>query len=245
MVKNALRVVSLVPSWTETLIYAGINVVGRTRFCIHPEDLVKNIPQVAGTKDLNLDRIKALKPDLVIVDKEENTKEMAEMLQHSGIRLVVTQVIDFESVIKFCSEIGQHLESPQMQEIAERYKKVLPEVNPQLLIPRCLLRGDLDSMTLKAHCEYVIWKKPFMVIGENTFIAANLKLAGIQVRHREKYSTLSDSEIKNSYCLFSSEPYPFLKKYEQLIADGYRGVVVDGEKLSWFGIRNLNFLESC
>ena len=245
MLKNALRVVSLVPSWTETLVFAGINVVGRTRFCIHPQDLVKSILQVGGTKDLDINKIKALQPDYVIVDQEENTLEMAENLRNAGLSLIVTHVTDFESIIKFCNDLSLQLESPKLKEIAERYTQVLSKIDPQLMISKCLLKGEFDPAEAKKSCEYVIWKKPFMVIGSNTFIAANLKLADLEIRHVEKYPTIDDSEIKKSYCLFSSEPYPFLKKYDQLMTEGYRGVVVDGEKLSWFGIRNLNFLESC
>ena len=73
-----MRVVSLVPSLTETLLECGVEVVGRTRFCIHPADKVADIPAVGGTKEVNWQRCLALEPDLVVMDKEENTLEMAQ-----------------------------------------------------------------------------------------------------------------------------------------------------------------------
>lgn len=72
------RIISLVPSWTETLIACGANVVGRSRFCIHPADQVRTIPKVGGTKDVKWEKVRALAPNLLILDKEENTREMAE-----------------------------------------------------------------------------------------------------------------------------------------------------------------------
>ena len=73
-----MRIVSMVPSWTETLLKAGVNVVGRTRYCIHPPKLITNIPIVGGTKDVSWDLVEDLKPDLVLLDQEENPLEMAE-----------------------------------------------------------------------------------------------------------------------------------------------------------------------
>lgn len=72
------RIVSLVPSWTETLLAGGANVVGRTRFCIHPADQVAAIPKVGGTKDVDWEKVTALRPDLLVLDEEENTREIAE-----------------------------------------------------------------------------------------------------------------------------------------------------------------------
>ena len=93
--------------------------------------------------------------------------------------------------------------------------------------------------------EYVIWKNPFMVIGKGTFISEVFKLVDIDLVRHEKYPVISDDELKNKYCLFSSEPYPFAKAFAELTTQGYKGALVDGEKISWYGIRNLEFLESC
>ncbi|MBC7556303.1 MAG: cobalamin-binding protein, partial [Chryseobacterium sp.] len=79
-----MKIISLVPSITKTLFDLGLgnhDLVGRTKFCIHPENFVKNIPIIGGTKNLNIDKIKALKPDLILANKEENVKEQVEELQ--------------------------------------------------------------------------------------------------------------------------------------------------------------------
>ena len=91
------KIVCLVPSWTETLLECGAEVVGRSRFCIHPADRVKDIPAVGGTKDFRLQEILNLKPAIVILDKEENRKEMAEALSAHGIQLEISHVDGIES----------------------------------------------------------------------------------------------------------------------------------------------------
>ncbi len=245
MLKNAPRVVSLVPSWTETLIAAKVEVVGKTRFCIHPAELVNNIPQVGGTKALQIDKIISLRPDFVVVDKEENTKAMASELIHAGCKLLVTDVSDIRSAAEGLARLSKQLQNSQLTDMSWRYQQIPKNLNAELFFSKCVLLGTIDPNESFETCEYVIWKKPFMVVGKNTFIAENLKLAGIHIQHIEKYPALDESEIKKAFCLFSSEPYPFVKVYDQLLQRGFRGVVVDGEKLSWFGIRNLNFLESC
>lgn len=239
------KVVSLVPSWTETLIAANCYVVGRTRYCIHPNDKIAGIPVVGGTKKIDLDKLLNLNPDFVIMDKEENTFEIAESLTQKNIKQLVSHVVGFESVITFLKEASLALENTALLGFAQRYEKVLSQ-------KRCFLKSDflkkirLAGNTEEVHknIEYVIWKKPFMVVGQNTFIAENLKLFQIELSRQKKYNNVDESEIKNHYCLFSSEPYPFAKEIENLLANGFTGALIDGEPLSWYGIRNLNFLES-
>ena len=84
-----------------------------------------------------------------------------------------------------------------------------------------------------------------MTVGEGTFISDVFSLIDIKFPGREKYPKIAEDELKNSYCLFSSEPYPFAKEFEKLTDLGFKGALVDGEKISWYGIRNLNFLLSC
>ena len=93
--------------------------------------------------------------------------------------------------------------------------------------------------------EYVIWRKPFMVIGQGTFITEILKKAGITLTRNEKYPKVTPEELLAAYCLFSTEPFPFAGEFAVLAEQGYRGALVDGEKISWYGIRNLEFMESC
>lgn len=244
---NLPKIVSLVPSWTETLIAAGVNVVGRTRFCIHPSQIVKDIAVVGGTKSIDLEKIKRLNPDFVLVDKQENTKEMAEQLQASSFKLLITDVVDFSSVILSCRELGQQLKCEKLIQFADRYQKVISDFSNERVstfIEKSLLKGQFSFSTKDSYA-YVIWRNPFMVVGDSTFIGENFKLVGIQFGVSEKYPEISPDILKNKFCFFSSEPYPFSKHYEDLVRDGYNGVVLDGEKISWFGIRNLQFLESC
>src|ERR1022692_4596445 len=99
--ENKVRVISMVPSWTETLIESGVNVVGRTRFCIHPKDQVKSIQAVGGTKDIDWDKVNGLKPNLVILDQEENPKSMADQCPFPILATHVTQISDVGRDLRF------------------------------------------------------------------------------------------------------------------------------------------------
>jgi len=98
---------------------------------------------------------------------------------------------------------------------------------------------ELDNL------EYIIWKNPYMAIGSDTFIAQVFNLVGLKLSRLEKYPELTEAEIKEKYCLFSSEPYPFAKDFDELTHFGFKAALIDGEKISWYGVRNLKFLESC
>lgn len=245
MLKNAPRVVSLVPSWTETLIAAGISVVGRTRFCIYPESHVQNISIVGGTKKIDIQKIKQIQPDFVLLDQQENTKQMAEELSSLGIKTLITNVTDFSSLRESLLFLDKNLGCPFLLQMAKRYDQAQKKINKEIFLSQLILKGQFNWNSGKKSIEYVIWKNPFMVIGENTFIAENWKLIDIYMTHKEKYPKINENELKNSFCIFSSEPYPFLNYFDELVQNGFQGVVVDAEKISWFGIRNLNFLESC
>ena len=244
MVKKRPRVISLVPSWTETLLAADVLVVGRTRFCIHPDEAIKNIPSVGGTKSIDLVKIQKLNPDFVILDRQENTAEIAAQLSGQNTQLLVTDVVSFESLQESLKYLALQLQAPILEELVMRYARVLPQIDQKKFLSQ--LSQNLGSVPdiQGRRVDYVIWKNPYMVIGANTFISENLKLIGIESRHPQKYPQIADEELKKSFCLFSSEPFPFAKHYDELLKLGYQGLVIDGEKLSWFGIRNLNFLES-
>lgn len=237
------RVVSLVPSWTETLLAANINVVGRTRFCIHPAHQVQDITIVGGTKTVNEDAVTGLHPDFVIVDKQENTREMADQLSSAKHNLLVTDITDFKSLESSLIELSSKLKSEKLALFADRYRK-LKDFDRSLFFKNIVLHGNVTEVQSAQNFEYVIWQKPFMVVGCHTFIAENFRRVGIELVHKLPYPEISEAQLLRSFCLFSSEPYPFAKQYAELIQRGFKGVVVDGEKLSWFGIRNLLFLEA-
>ncbi len=244
------RVISLVPSWTETLIAAGVNVVGRTQFCIYPADKISSIQTVGGTKQLQIEKIVSLKPDLVILDQQENKIEMAKLLIENGIDFISSNVEGFRSCALFLKKIGQRLKNEQLTHYGERYLTIAGFLKPNLSLisktkfwQNALIDGD--AQIPETLIEYVIWRKPFMVIGQETFIAENLRLAGVELKRNQKYPELSEDELKKAFCLFSTEPYPFAEHFSKMMTEGFRGKLIDGEKISWYGIRNLNFLESC
>ncbi|MBY0555105.1 helical backbone metal receptor [bacterium] len=246
MHEKKAKIVCLVPSWTETLLEAGLNVVGRTRFCIHPAEKVKNIAVVGGTKNFKLDEILALNPDFVILDKEENKKEMADALIEKNIKVVASHVESLQSASDFLAELSQAIGSQILSDYADLYKMVL---NNRSQISRASFFNNSVIQKNAAidfgNIDYVIWKNPFMVIGKNTFIADVFSLVGIELKRNEKYPEVGAEELKNKFVLFSSEPYPFAKDFKSLTAEGYKAALIDGEKISWYGIRNIRFLESC
>lgn len=231
-----MRVISLVPSWTETLIEAGIDVVGRTRFCIHPADQIQKIAVVGGTKNIDIVKIKNLKPDLVLLDREENTLEISAELSANGVPWVATHVISIESCAK---------ELKKLSEIFQ-FNSILLKMSDEYL--KILNSGFLNlgiSVSEFEKINYVIWKKPWMCTGQNTFIGDVLCRFQIKLDLKEKkYFEISEAELKTSYCLFSSEPYPFEKELEELKKSGFHGQIVDGESFSWFGVRSLKFMKS-
>lgn len=246
MHQKKAKIVSLVPSWTETLLVANLNVVGRTRFCIHPAELVSAIPAVGGTKNPKIDEIIALAPDFVVLDKEENKKEMAEALTAAGIEILVSHVVDLSSAADFLELLAEKFSNTMLGDFAGEYRVVLR--NRELLVidkffSQIVLRSgseiEFDNL------EYVIWKNPFMVIGKNTFIAEVFNLCRLEFLRSVKYPEVSSEELVSKYCLFSSEPFPFEKEFSDLVGQGFRGALVDGEKVSWYGVRNLRFLQGC
>ncbi len=186
-----------------------------------------------------------LRPDYVILDEQENKLEMAEQLRANSIKILTSNVTDFDSVIQFLQSMADILDESKLNEFAERYKSVIgrDQISTEKFWAQILLKGDVPDA--KSAIDYVIWKDPFMVIGQNTFIANNLKLVGFNLDRSEKYPEVAETELRQRFCLFSSEPYRFDRKFEKMILSGFQGALVDGEKLSWYGIRNLCFLESC
>jgi hypothetical protein len=112
----------MVPSWTETLIEAGVEVVGRTRFCIHPQEKVKSIPVVGGTKDINWEKIKAIDFDFLVLDKEENPKEMADKAQS---KVIATHVKRCDDVVTELQDLAIKLKNEKLNDFAKRWKAVL------------------------------------------------------------------------------------------------------------------------
>ena len=244
----AMKVICLVPSWTETLIECGVNVVGRTRFCIHPQEKVKNIPVVGGTKDLDWEKVHSLGADLLVVDQEENLPWMKE---DSPIPVHVTHVESLQCMAREMTRFAEilPLQAAQFLELKERWSRQLskgPRVWDFQKIPAVMDQwGEFGHVTKLV---YVIWKKPWMSVSPNTWIGSILTYLGAKsflIEAPKKYPSfeLKDFELKETFFLFSSEPFPFHKQISELKALNVSGAVVDGESYSWFGIRSLRFLE--
>ncbi len=245
-----MRVISQVPSWTETLIANKVNVVGRTRFCIHPEPQVSSIPTVGGTKDIDWEKVRQLKPDLLLLDKEENLKEMAEK---APCEVLVSHVETVHSMPGELEKLAQVFtgQARAFREMKSRYERVLAKpANLWSELP-IKIPGELQSIRRDfknyENLVYVIWKGPWMRVGEGTFIHSVLEHLGakpfLNSAPAGKYPEfeIEKMNLEKTYFLFSSEPYPFLKKRKEIGA--FQGSVVDGESYSWFGVRALEFLE--
>jgi hypothetical protein len=233
----SMKVISLVPSITETLIEAGVEVVGRTRFCIHPSEKVKSISIVGGTKNIDWQKVEALKADALILDKEENPKSFAE---NSPIPYFAYHFEDVASCAKNYEQMAKDLKSPALNEIAGRFEKLRPRNIPLNDFVDWVKPPSSDGAPL----EYIIWKNPIMAVGRNTFIGSVLKYLGHELPiYETKYPKLSDVLSREKTYLFSSEPFPFMKHKDWIGSTGVASGLVDGESFSWFGIRSLRFLE--
>jgi iron complex transport system substrate-binding protein len=248
------KVVCLIPSITETLINCGVEVIGRTRFCIHPIQRVENIQVVGGTKDVKWEKLSQLQPGLVILDKEENTLEMAESCPYPYLALHIT---DIHSLFSELSRLADELSNKALQAIANRWllvSKAKPLNQPDFNhIPGAISYLDKNNQTTQhspiKSIDYMIWKDPWMAIGPNTFIWSVLLKLGFEkylISRTNKYPNIDNEPLPNTQCfyLFSSEPFPFEKHHQQLIKLGFKGAIIDGEHYSWYGTRSLAFLET-
>lgn len=223
-----MRLVSLVPSITETLFDLGVpvsQVVGKTKFCIHPQDQVKNAAIIGGTKNLNIPKIKALKPDLIIANKEENTQEQIVELQ-KDFKVMVTAISTLEDNYYLLKNLGNLLRKTEM---AQHFNLKIYEIFQ-----------NIPAVSYKK-CAYLIWRNPYMTVGSDTFIHEILSQLGFEniFKSHRRYPEVAAEDLKDAeYVFLSSEPYPFSKKHaeelQRALPDA-KIVLVDGEAFSWYG----------
>lgn len=253
------RVISLVPSLTETLIEAGVPVVGRTRYCLHPTEQASQIPIVGGTKDVRWSKVTPLGADLVILDREENPRRFAEQ---SPLPVFATHITGLENVGGELARLAEILQSPNLHRIADRWRAVRAHSRPPaLLSPEFWQRfpGVIEwwkrPEEIIERVNYVIWREPWMCITPGTFIGSVLRHLGVQPAvelgaEAQPSGTLYpkfdlESQVSSrTLFLFSSEPYAFANHRAELSKLNAPSALVDGEKFSWFGVRALRFLES-
>lgn len=237
-----MRIVSLVPSLTKTLAELGMPkeyLVGRTPWCIYPEEYVLEIPVVGGTKTPNLNKIVALNPDLVIMDKEENPLEVFNELDKRGIECFVSEVESPKDVPDMLRSLGKRIHCEAMSEtfastIELELEQVIAENGPKVAA--------------------MIWHEPLMCVSPTRYSGSLLEQCGFIVPDFEPngngYPIVTTNHlIEHSIegMLLSSEPHNFALEEgeaisEKVVLDGGRriwNVCIDGEALTWFGTHTL------
>lgn len=229
------RIVSLVPSQTELLVDLGLKdkLVGLTKFCVHPENIRQEKSIVGGTKKVKIDKIKALNPDIILCNKEENTKELVDEL----MEIAPVHVSDINSLAEAYTMIAQYGElfsaEAKAQEIIASIQKEHNEF-------QAFIKNKKPKKVV-----YFIWKDPWMVAGNKTFIHVLLKECGFENMYANlnRYPEINLKKWKEiDYVLLSSEPFPFAEKHKVFFKDFVaeeKIKLVDGEYFSWYGSRLL------
>ncbi|MDR6526189.1 ABC-type Fe3+-hydroxamate transport system substrate-binding protein [Chryseobacterium rhizosphaerae] len=223
-----MKIVSLVPSITEALFDLGLTekeIIGRTKFCIHPQDKVKNVTIIGGTKNINIDKIKALQPDLILANKEENIKEQVEALM-AEFKVIVTNVETIEDNYYLLKNLGKILNKEERAQLFN------------LKIYDILNQSKLEN---KVKAAYLIWKNPYMTVGSDTFIHKILSEIGFEniFKDKTRYPEITPEDLAEAdVIMLSSEPFPFKEKHIEELKTVYpdkKIMIVDGEAFSWYG----------
>jgi iron complex transport system substrate-binding protein len=250
------RVVSLVPSVTETLFALGKGdaLVGRTRYCISPDPDVRAIEKVGGTKDPDVARIIALRPQLVLTNKEENRREDIDALRAAGLTVHVAQPTTVEEGLAYVSTCGAIFEAEAKADAIVRagVKQIVAantraaerdSLNPMLVVPRDHPRPRVVAF---------IWHNPWMVAGRETYIADMIRVLGgehLPALNAERYFAVDPVEVAAlapDIMLFPDEPYRFTERDLQFWRTNFAGIpavserrlrLCDGQDLCWFGAR--------
>jgi len=228
------RIISVVPSQTELLFYLGLNdqVIGITKFCIHPAGKFQQTEKVGGTKQLDIDKIKALKPDLIIANKEENDRnQIEELLKFCPVW--ISDISDLPEAIDMIERVGALVGRSAVA------NTLANQINQQF--------SHIPIKPSNLRVAYFIWRKPYMIAGKDTFINSMLQKCGlINVFEQSRYPEI-DAEMlaaANPDVIFlSSEPYPFKEKHIaefKALVPSATIKVVDGEMFSWYGSRLLH-----
>ena len=231
------RIISLVPSQTELLYDLGLeeNIVGITKFCVHPFHFKSTKKNIGGTKKVHVEKIRLLQPDIIIANKEENTKEIVEELS-TICPVWVTDIITLEDNLKMIEDFGQLFNK---RTEAQKWKD---KINFALTDFRQFIK---DKPIQKV--AYFIWANPYMVAGNHTFINEMLKLNNFQniyENREERYPEVIIQKMRiqgdPDFVLLSSEPFPFTDEHAFELGrftHHATTVFVDGELFSWYGSR--------
>lgn len=226
------RIVSLVPSQTELLYDLGLRdeVVGITKFCIHPEEWFRSKKRVGGTKTVHIDIVRQLQPDLILANKEENTREQIEEL--AGLFPTwVSNIQTIEEGLQMIAHVGA------LTNTATAAKQLVEDIATGF--------RQLPASTVPKRVAYFIWRAPWMCAGGDTFISDMIHRMGwVNVlANRQRYPEISLDDLAGlniDMVLLSSEPYPFKDKHiEEIkaVQPSAEVMLVDGEMFSWYGSR--------
>jgi len=224
------RIVSLVPSQTELLFDLDLDqqVVGITKFCVHPENWFRTKTRIGGTKEVHLDKIRDLAPDLIVANKEENIRDQIEELAKE-FPVWTSDVNNLDTALSMIQAIGE------ITNRERQAKEILDKIQ--------LNFSQLPIIPQKPSSCYLVWRDPYMTVGGDTFINNMLQYAGFPniFENKNRYPEVTIEEIKNANCqliLLSSEPYPFKQKHVedlQTFLPETKIILVDGEMFSWYG----------
>jgi|SRR5690348_62147 len=238
--KKYKRIISVVPSLSELLFDLGLNeeVIGITKFCIHPQKWFKEKVRIGGTKTLQIEKIQALRPDLIIANKEENDKGQIERLAEN-CDVYLSDVNTLPDALKMIVRIGE-LTDHRQQAMELRFK----------------IKKGFDTLsrhhaTPNIRSAYFIWKNPWMVAANNTFINEMMRYAGLKNIFEEmsRYPAITIEELERlepDLILLSTEPYPFKEKDKEefdLLFPKTKIAIADGEMFSWYGSRLLKSID--
>ncbi|WP_121666393.1 ABC transporter substrate-binding protein [Mesonia aquimarina] len=234
--KTPERIISLVPSQTELLVDLGLEdkLIGVTKFCVHPSTIRKEKTVVGGTKEVKVEEIEALQPDIILCNKEENTKKMVAELE----KIAPVHVSDIHNLEESYEMIQQYGEIFSVEKNA---LKLIEKIQEEFLD----FQKSIENQPVKK-VAYFIWRNPWMVAGGNTFVNYLLKLNKFENVYAdiERYPAIKLEELREvDYVLLSSEPFPFHEKYIfefEPFVNTDKIKFVDGEYFSWYGSRLKN-----
>jgi ABC-type Fe3+-hydroxamate transport system substrate-binding protein len=238
-----MRLVSLVPSITHTLAELGVSqhIVGCTKFCIEPVSLRHHCTDVGGTKDPDHNLIRSLKPDLVLVNPEENRAEDIQKLEKS-YPVLSTYPKNVDDVTSMISEIAAHVDQPQ------KGSSLISSLN-EARAKVTQLRRPLGRYI------YLIWRNPYFAVGPDTYISNFLSLGGFEnalKNFTEHYPVITPAQILElgpDRIFLSSEPYAFRARHKDMLLKELGPdtpieiTKIDGMLCSWHGAKTIDALQ--
>jgi ABC-type Fe3+-hydroxamate transport system substrate-binding protein len=231
LISTPTKIISVVPSQTELLFYLGLDrkIAGITKFCIHPAQEFRSVTKVGGTKQLDIAKIRALKPDLIIANKEENERsQLEELMQHFPVW--ISDIYNLADALEMIQGVG----------------KLVGKEAAATILSNAINRNfnELSVIQQVKRVAYFIWRNPYMAAAKNTFIDSMLQKCGLMnAFDLQRYPEVDEAILQNAnpdVILLSSEPYPFKERHIaelKAICPAATIKLVDGEMFSWYGSR--------